>query len=163
MKITFTPFRAAKKIKSGIHTIHFFYGVSLTCLFLLSIVTSGLTAQANASIAPSDPISTEDLSIVKWKSPVEYDAVLTSERAGMALKLADPDLKIHLHALYSGYDRMLSYMQADRAQSMTLGEIAFDNYKKVLAETPGDDILKNMHTEDFDALYDILVTKLTQP
>ena len=160
MKITLTSKNTVANIKTGSHTSRFFLGLSIVCCSLFSLIAADTYAQANASVAPVPEISTEDYPGPKWKSPVDYSAVLTSEQSNAAVKLAEPNLPADILGLYTGYDRMLTYMQEDLTNQSAIGDIALKNFNRVLEETPGDAILKNMHTKDFQILYDALLPKL---
>lgn len=162
MKITLTSKHTVVKLKQSFHTSNFFFGLSIVCCSLFSMTSGHITAQANASVAPVPEISTEDYPGPKWKSPVDYTAVLTSEQSNTAIKLADPNLLPHELGLYTGYDRMLTYMQDELTGQLPLGEIALKSFNRVVAETPGDAILKNMYPKDFQTRYDTLLPKLTR-
>jgi len=162
MKITLTPKHTTAKLKSGIHTSLFFFGLSILCCCLFSLSTIDIAAQANTSVAPVPEMSFEDYPGPKWKSPVEYSATLTSEQSNTALKLAEPNLPADELGLYTGYARMLTYMQEDMTNQLFMGDIALKNFNRVLAETPDDDILKHMRTKDFQTLYDALLPKLSK-
>ena len=144
---------------------HFCFSVMVAlvgCAFL-GISATTVTAQANASVAPAPPISIEDFPQESdWKSPVDYAAVIASERATAALKLSGPNVKEPTLALYTGYDRMLSNMQQDLIISLPIEEIATKNYHKVVAEAPADPILSNLESAEFDALYTALLVLLHQ-
>lgn len=129
---------------------------------LLSFSATTAAAQAN-SVAPAPPISIEDLpQKPEWKDPVDYAAVIASERNNTSTTLSTPDLKDAAIALYTGYDRMLSYMQQDMINNVPIEEIAEKNYNKVVAETPSDPILVNMEASEFNALYAALLGMLHQ-
>ncbi len=160
MKITHTSKHTVANIKTGSHTSRFFLGLSIVCCCLFSLIAADSYAQANATVAPVPEISTEDYPGPKWKSPVDYSAVLTSEQSITAGKLAEPNLPADILGLYTGYDRMLTYMQEDLTNQLAIGDIALKNFNRVLEETPGDAILKYMHTKDFQILYDALLPKL---
>jgi hypothetical protein len=137
--------------------------LSLLGCFVLTFSSTSLLAQQSELTAPGDLISTEDLSEVKWKSSVEYAAILTIERNSTIVLLADPNLKSHELGLYTGYSRMLAYMQEELNEEGNNNELALNNYKRILTEMPEDAIMKNMHPEEFATLYSTLVTKLIQP
>lgn len=160
MKIILTSRHTAIKMKTGVTTSRFFLGLSIVCCCLFSLITADSYAQTNASVAPVPPISTEDYPGPKWKSPVDYSATLTTEQSNTAVKLAEPNLPADILGLYTGYDRMLTYMQEDLTNQLAIGDIALKNFNRVLEETPGDAILKYMHTKDFQILYDALLPKL---
>ena len=160
MKITLTSKHTAIKMKTGVNTSRFFLGLTIVCCCLLSLSTMDIAAQANASLAPAPEISTEDYPGTKWKSPTEYAIVLTSERTNTALKLADPNLEAHELGLYTGYDRLLSYMQEDLNNQLAIADIAITSFNRVVAETPTDVILKYMRSKDFQTMYDALLPLL---
>lgn len=162
MKITFTSKLPFAKINPGFHTSNFVLGLSMVCCFLFSMTSGTITAQANASVAPVPQISTEDYPGPKWKSSVDYSAVLTTEQSNTVLKLADPNLLPHDIGLYTGYNRMLTYMQEELTNQLAVEEIALKSFNRVFAETPGDAILKNMHAKDFETIYASLLPKLTR-
>jgi len=132
----------------------------LSCAFL-SFSSTTPSAQATASVAA--PISVEDLPHEpQWKSSVEYSAVLAAERANAAQSLAAPTTKELEFALYTGYDRMLAYMEADIAAGVPIEKIAVNNFNKVNQEAISDPALVNMQTTEFNALYEALVVMLHQ-
>lgn len=133
---------------------------------ILSIVlfTSSFTAaQANASVAPVPPISTVDLpQEAEWKPAVNYAAVVASERDVAAQELANPTTKETGFALYTAYDRMLAYMEADLVAGNPIEEIAEKNYKRVVEESYSDPALVNLEAAEFSNLYDALIGMLQQ-
>lgn len=128
----------------------------LTCA-LWSMNSTSASAQSADFVSAS--ISMTDLT-GSWKTTVDYSAVLVAERADAAQVLAGSNLKAAKAALYTGYDRMLAYMQTDLAANVPLEDLADINYKKVVLETPNDPVLKNMDPAEFSALRDALVSKL---
>jgi hypothetical protein len=141
----------------------FFAIVAIMIVFLLSFSATTVSAQADVSVAPVPPLSTEDLpQVSEWKNSVDYATVLEAERINAAKVLTDPDSKEPSIALYSGYDRMLSYMQQDILDKLPIEDIAEKNYIKVSAESISDPMLVNMDISDFTALYVALVGMLHQ-
>ncbi|MFN0174062.1 MAG: hypothetical protein ACKVU0_05390 [Saprospiraceae bacterium] len=128
---------------------------------ILSFSATTVAAQTNASVAA--PISMEDLpQVPEWKSPTEYSAVLVTERANAAQILAAPTTKELAFALYTGYDRMLSYMETDMAAGVPIEKIAVNNFNKVNQEAISDPALVNMQAAEFNALYEALLVMLHQ-
>jgi len=129
------------------------------------LVASFFLASTNNSFSQShDGIGTltvpAELVVSEWKSPVDYTAVITNMKASTATILENPNLQTAERALYTGFDRMLSYIQVDLESHADLTKIAETNYHKVVKEAPSDPILINMQMNEFAALYDILVNKL---
>ncbi len=134
----------------------------LSCAFLCFSATT-VAAQLDASVAPPPPISTEGYpQEPEWKSSVDYSAVVASERANAAQVLASPTIKELEFALYTGYDRMLAYMEADMASGIPIEEIAEKNFIKVSQEAPADPVLVNMEASEFNTLYVALLGMLHQ-
>ena len=144
----------------------FFAMIAIISCALLTISASTVSAQANASAAPGEPVSTADLDLgqqpTDWKSAVDYSTVVASERANAALILAAPTTKEPTISLYTGYDRMLAYMQADMIAGVPIEEIAINNFKKVRLESLTDPLLTNMEEAEFSAMYTALVGMLHQ-
>ncbi len=137
----------------------FFAMVAILSCALLSFSTTTVSAQATASVAA--PISIADLpQEPQWKSSVEYSAVLAAERANAAQSLAAPTTKELEFALYTGYDRMLAYMEADMAAGVPIEKIAVNNFNKVNQEAISDPVLVNMQAAEFNALYEALLVML---
>jgi hypothetical protein len=128
----------------------------LTCA-LWSINSAAISAQSIDAV--SLPITTDAMT-GSWKPTVDFSAVLVAERIDAAQVLAGPNLKVDKAALYTGYDRMLAYMQTDLTAIVPLEDLVDINYKKVVLETPNDPALKNMDPAEFSALRDALVSKL---
>ena len=147
MKITRTP-------------IHFLLAIVCCCLF--SMLSVDMTAQAISTLAPAPPISTEDYPGTKWKSPSEYSLVLSTEQSSIATILSTPNLNEVELGLYTGYARMLTYMQEDITNQTAIEEIASKSYQRVRSETPADPILKHMIVKDFETLYAALLPQLTR-
>lgn len=138
------------------------YFFALVAILGCTLLTNSVVAQS-ASVAPGDPITTDAYPThTTWKNSVDYAAVLVAERANAALTLATPNLKQTKVGLYTGYDRMLAYMQVDLGAGVPIEDIASKNFKRVTLETPGDPVLNNMQPTEFAALYDALVVMLTQ-
>lgn len=141
----------------------FFAVVAIMSCAFLSFSASTVAAQANASVAPAPPISTEDYPQESdWKSPVDYSAVVASERANAVQTLASPTTKEPTFALYTGYDRMLAYMEADMIAGVPIEKIAQNNFNKVTQEASSDPALVNMDAAEFNGLYAALVVMLHQ-
>lgn len=160
MKRTTTTIHTSATIKSGVLPSQFFMVLSIVCCGLFSMTAVDMSAQAISTTAPADPISTEDYPGTKWMSPADYASVLSTEQSNTATKLANPNLGQVELGLYTGYARMITYMQDDLNNHSAIGEIAFKSYKRVVSETPADPILKHMYPKDFQILYDALLPKL---
>lgn len=128
----------------------------LTCA-LWSINSVIVSAQSIDAV--SLPITTDAMT-GSWKTTADFSAILVAERADAAQVLAGPNLKNAKAALYTGYDRMLAYMQTDLAANTPIEDLVDINYKKVVLETPNDPALKDMDPVEFSALRDALVSKL---
>lgn len=137
--------------------------IALASFFFMPALFESLSAQVNAAVAPGDEIMTTDLSIPGWKSPVEFSTVLLTEKANITQLLADPNLKPHQTGLYTGYDRMVAYMQEDLAAHVPINEIPERNYKRILSEVPTDPVMKYMYPQDFAVMYEQLKARLIQP
>ena len=135
--------------------------VAILSCALFGFSANSVSAQTTASVAA--PISVEDLpQEPEWKSAVEYSAVLAAERANAAQTLAAPTTKELEFALYTGYDRMLAYMEADMAAGVPIEKIAVNNFNKVNQEAISDPALVNMQAAEFNALYEALLVMLHQ-
>jgi hypothetical protein len=129
---------------------------------LFSLTIAAATAQSNVTVAPPEPITTDALPHLTWKSNTEYASVLSTERSNTALLLAAPGLKESTFALYTGYDNLLSSMQDDLLANVPISGIAEKNFKQILLKASSDPVLKNMKTEEFLVKYDALVSMLVQ-
>lgn len=129
---------------------------------LLSICSTSISAQGTASPAAPAAISTVDYEDNNWKSPSEYGAIVAAERMIATQKLGANGLPASKIALYTGYDRMLSYMESDLAANLPIGNIADSNQKRVLGEAPADPILQAIEEAAFNALSVLLVSKLVR-
>ncbi len=137
----------------------FFFAVSLIC-GILGFSATAVSAQANASVAPGDPIATEALPQSQWKSVPEYAAVIVAERTSSALQLASPAIKEVAQSNFNAYDRMLSYMQVDLGAGVPIEEIADKNFKRVVLEIPSEPAFANVYMAEFFTMYDALVVML---
>jgi len=136
--------------------------IAFVAMISLALATTA-TAQANASTASEPPISTEDLQQESdWKSPVDYSAVVASERATAGQVLASPTTKELDFALYTAYDRMLAYMEADMIAGVPIEKVAENNFFKVTEEAASDPTLTNLEMAAFNSLYASLVVMLHQ-
>ncbi|MBU6342331.1 MAG: hypothetical protein KGS48_12615 [Bacteroidetes bacterium] len=133
------------------------FNTILFCLFL-GMLPNCLAAQASESA--SALISTEDLAINGWKETADYTAILAQERILATQEISNSSQNIARLALYTAYDRLLSYMQSDMAAKSPIETIADINYKKLVLETPNDPVLKDMDSGEFSVLYGNLVSKL---
>jgi len=136
---------------------------------VILLVASFFLVSSNTSFAQSAIPGTASISTVlaeptvsQWKSPVEYSAVITSMKASTAKILADPNTPPSERTLYTGFDRMLSYIQADLEAHLDISKIGEKNYNKVVLEASTDPILVNMSMSDFASLYNALDEKLHQ-
>jgi hypothetical protein len=134
-----------------------------------ALLVGALFLSTNISFAQSNIPGTASISTViaeptggEWKSHVEYAAVITSMKASTAKILDNPNLPQPERALYTGFDRMLTYIQADIEAQADITKIPEKNYNKVVQEAPSDPILVNMQISEFTALYTTLVDKLHQ-
>jgi hypothetical protein len=131
--------------------------ILLPAIIMVSTVT--VFAQSNEP-AIGTLSETPVLIVSEWKSRLDYTAVINSFKTSTASILAEANLQQSKKALYTGFDRLLTYMQADVESNFELGNIADKNYKKVVQEAPSDPILINMQMDEFAALYDVLINKL---
>ena len=143
--------------------------ISKNLIAIVLLVGSFFIASTNICIAQGNAPGTASISTVvaeptvsQWKSPVEYSAVISAMKANTTKILADPNTPQPERVLYTGFDRMLSYIQADLEAHLDLTKIAEKNYNKVVLEAPSDPILINMSMSEFAALYNSLVEKLHQ-
>jgi hypothetical protein len=136
------------------------------CLLAISLCLlcsfSGLNAQTTNLEPVSEVIAIEALTSdeTEWKISSDYNAVIISERAATAESLNTPNLTSAEIALYTGYDRMLAYMQTDMAVKDPIETVAEKNFKKVLADASTDPALANLPDSAFTLLYANLLTKL---
>lgn len=140
----------------------FFALVAFMTISMLTLGATVVSAQADPNMAPDLPLAEVEGAPTNWKALPDYTAVVATERANTAIVLINPNTKEPNTSLYNGYDRMLSYMQADLAAGVPVEEIAIKNFNKVVQETPGDPTLVNMQSAAFVALYDALVVMLHQ-
>lgn len=140
----------------------FFALVATIGCILFSLSSTVVSGQSTQAVAPAELTATGDLAHFGWKTLGDYAAVITSERNNTAQVLASPNLNAETLGLYTGYDRMLLYIQADLAGHDPIENIAENNFNKVVQETPNDLVLKNMKAEEFSALYSNLVKMLQQ-
>jgi len=135
---------------------------ALLPIFIFIVITFSATAVA-AQTAEADvtaSITVDAYATQGWKAGDDYTAILTAERAVAAQQLAAPNLSDRQIALYTGYDRMLGYMQADMAVKAPVESIAENNFKKVMQEAPADPVLIHLQQNEFTNLYGSLVVKL---
>ena len=119
----------------------------------------------NASIAQSPVImppgfNESTIDGTPWKSISDFSEVIASERLVANHKINAPGLPLPQVALYRGYDRMLSYVQADIAASLPLDGIVQNNFQRVLQETPNDPLLSSMDSIELSILRDRLIGEL---
>lgn len=130
-------------------------------LIFAVFITTALTLSAQSNDPSMATLSlTPVLEMNDWKSPVEYSSVILSMKESTAQKLAEPNLQVSERALYTGFERLLSYIQVDLEAQAEINKIAETNYSKVVKEAPSDPLLINMHMDEFQALYELLVSKL---
>lgn len=154
MEKNFTTFRSPQRQ---------FLGKGLLLLLGLAFGWAPVFSQAaDPSLPISAPISTDDITVKAWKAAPDYAAVVAAERTDAAQAMATPGLKQAKLALYTGYDRMLSYMQADLLAQAPIEETAAKNFQKVTLEAPNDSLLIYMEGAEFNGLYIALLVKLQQ-
>ena len=130
-------------------------------ILLAFSVTSG-SAQSNISASTMDMVPLSDYPHdAIWKTPLDCASVIAAERASIAQLLAAPNLKDAKIALYKGYDRMLVYIQADLASDHPIADIAAKNFGQVNQEASTDPQLKDMLADEFSAMYQDLIGKLS--
>jgi hypothetical protein len=128
---------------------------------LFFVCPNAVFGQSISSEAPPTSISTELYADNNWKSPTNYAAVVAAERVIAAQKLGAPSIKVAEKALFTGYDRMLAFMQTDLAANAPIADIAANNFKRVNLQVPNDALLQPMQVVDFNALYASLISKLS--
>lgn len=146
-----------------LHHTGAYLSYALIPVFILSIITfsgTAISAQSAVEAEVSVAITVDAYATQGWKLVEDYAAILTAERVVAAQQLAIPNLSDRQIALYTGYDRMLEYMQADIADKASIENIADINFKKVLQEAPADPILTHLQQNEFTNLYGSLVAKL---
>ena len=129
-------------------------------LFVIAFSANAVSAQSAVEAEVSVSVTVDAYATQGWKSVDDYAAILTAERVVAAQQLAIPNLSDRQIALYTGYDRMLGYMQADITDKASIENIADINFKKVLQEAPADPILTHLQQNEFTNLYGSLVAKL---
>ncbi len=130
-------------------------------LMLATFSASDASAQASATAA-APPLSVVDLEDTNWKSPVDYAGVIAAERVVAQQIIGTPGIPYSQFALYTGYDRMLSYIQNDLSASLPLAPLVGSNFQKVMIEAPNDPVLKKMEAGKLDILRDQLTDKLAR-
>jgi hypothetical protein len=149
-------------MKKELHSLYRVYDRVLynTVFMIMLVVLNANCLTAQTAPVANDLISTEDLAVNGWKESGDYNAILAQERTLAGHEISNANQNAARVALYTAYDRLLSYMQADMAVKNPIETIADINYKKVVLETPADPILKDMDTGEFSVLYGNLVSKL---
>jgi hypothetical protein len=140
---------------------HFICSILLVSAFFLSSINSSF-AQANVPGTASVSTVVAESTISQWKSPVEYAAVITAMKSSTMKILGDPNTSPADHVLYTGLDRLLSYIQSDLEAHADVTKIAEKNYNQVVLEAPSDPALSNMDMSQFAILYTSLADKLHQ-
>lgn len=102
-----------------------------------------------------------DLSGKTWKSAIDFNETLASERARMDVMLAAPNLQQSDRALFQSYQRLIDYVQADAQAGIPVGDAILKNYEKILAGAPLDQNLKDLPPNSFGPLVSGLVEVLT--
>lgn len=132
-------------------------------LFVMAFATT-LTAQKGDDHPAGISTSTGAVQVdgTPWKSTFDYSGVLTAERDVAASQIIAPGAALAHVALYTGYDRLLAYMQADVAAQLPKDGIVANSFQKVVAEMPNDPILVNMDIAKLAELRTILTGELLQ-
>jgi len=138
-----------------------FFSLAIAFVFIFSTATIGFgqstePAQASISTVLADPVRSD------WKSHHEYSAVITAVKVTTTQKLAETTLQGPEKIMYTGLDRLLTYIQSDLETHDDVAPLADRNYKKVITESHSDPALQNLPLADFNVLYDELVVKLHQ-
>jgi len=124
-----------------------FSGFSFSCL----------TAQSNPIEPGSEVITTDAYTKEDWKDPASYASVIVTEKNNNDIKLSEPGLSGEQFALYTGYKKLLDYMQIDLSSKSNLEAIASTNYQKIIVESQTDPILLKMRITDFNGKFNSLV------
>lgn len=146
-----------------LHLTGAYLSYALLPIFIVFAITFSATAVSAQSAAETEvtlAITVDAYNTQGWISVDDYTALVAAERVVVAQQLATPSLSDRQIALYTGYDRMLEYMQADLSVKAPLESIAEINFKKVLQEAPADPVLTHLQESEFINLYGSLVVKL---
>ena len=90
---------------------------ALIPIFIFLAITfsaTAVSAQAAADAEVTASITVDAYATQGWKSVEDFTALIAAERVVAAQQLATPNLSDRQIALYTGYDRMLGYMESDR-------------------------------------------------
>jgi hypothetical protein len=148
--------RQTQKLSTGFIAVVLLVASFFLASTNISFAQSAIPGTASISTVVADPAGGE------WKTPVEYSAVLTAMKASTQKILTDPNSPPSEHTLYTGFNRLLSYMQADMEAHLDISKIAEKNYNQVVLEAATDPVLINMSMSDFASLYNSLDEKLHQ-
>ena len=127
--------------------------LAFLCFAFFSTVAVGQNAGAAQEIG--------DLSGTTWKSSVDLNEALVSERAKMDVMLAAPGLPLADRALFLSYQRLLDYLQADIQAGTPVNESLVKNFDKVVAGAPYDPDLKYLPLNGMTTLLPGLLEALT--
>lgn len=134
--------------------------IPIFILLAITFSTTAVSAQSAVEAEVTVSITVDAYATQGWKSVEDFTALIAAERIVAAQQLAAPNLSDGQIALYTGYDRLLEYMQADIAVKAPVESIAENNFKKVMQEAPADPVLVHLQQNEFTNLYGSLVAKL---
>jgi hypothetical protein len=150
------PNRRSQKFSKGLIAVLLLVASFFFASTNISIAQPGIPGTASISTVVADP------TISQWKNTVEYSAVITSMKTSTTKILENPNTPPAERTLYTGFDRLLTYIQSDIEAHHDLTKIAEKNYNQVVQEASSDPVLINMSMGEFAVLYNSLVDKLHQ-
>jgi len=127
--------------------------LAFLCFAFFSTVAVGQNASAAQEIG--------DLSGTTWKSSVDLNEALVSERSKMDVMLAAPGLPLADRALFLSYQRLLDYLQVDIQAGNPVDQSLVKNFDKVVAGAPYDPDLKYLPLNGMTTLLPGLLEALT--
>jgi len=139
---------------SGITRLSF---IALLIILFTGISATHLSAQSNPIEFGSEVITTDAYNKEDWKDSAGYASVLAAEKNDNDIRLADPGLSGEQFGLYTGYKKLLDYMQTDLSSKVNLESIASSNYKRIIVESQTDPILLKMRIPEFNTKFNSLV------
>jgi|WetSurMetagenome_2_1015567.scaffolds.fasta_scaffold305050_1 hypothetical protein len=141
---------------------YFFSLVILVCTVLV-LGTSAVVAQSNSTVANGEIPVAKDYVGMKWKTTPDLISTFAIEHNQNQIILASSGLQATDVAIYTAYDHLLIYIQADLPGGIPLQEIAVANFQKVVDEAPADATLKYLHVGSLRNLFNQLIEKMALP
>ena len=130
---------------------------------LLFIFSPTSFAQSNATSPTSEIPVAKDYAGTKWKTTPELINTFTIEHNQNLQVLSSPGLQPTDIAIYTGYDHLLSFIQADLPSGNPLADIAVADFQKVVDEAQTNPTLKYLHVGALRNLFNQLIEKMALP